>query len=84
MLRRNFAWRDLRFGAEGDAVAEEALEEGARIEDRRQRLGLAAPREVVGVGAGVAGIAIARLARVFEADLERREARLLPTWLATS
>ena len=60
-----------------DAVAEQALEQRARIEDRRQRLRLAAPRQIVGVRAGVAGIAIARLARVFQADFERREARLL-------
>ena len=36
-----------------------------------------APGEIVGVGAGVTGIAIAGLARVFHAEFERREARLL-------
>ena len=62
--------------ASGGAVAEQPLKQRARIENRRQRLSLAPPRQVVGVGAGVAGIAIARLARVFHAEFERREARL--------
>ena len=64
-------------GVRIDARAEQPLEEHARIEDRRQRLRLAPPRQVVGVGAGVAGVAIAGLARVVHAELERREARLV-------
>ena len=64
-------------GAEDHAGAEQPLEQHARIEDRRQRLGLAAPRQVVGVGAGVARIAVAGLPRVVHAELERGEARLV-------
>ena len=66
-----------RFRAQRGAVAEQPLEQRARIENRRQRLRLAAPGQIVGVRAGVSGIAIAGLARVFEADFERREARLV-------
>ena len=65
-----------RFRAENHAVAEQPFEQRPRIENRRQRLRLAAPRQVVGVRAGVARIAIARLARIFQAEFERREARL--------
>ena len=64
-----------RLRAEIDAVAEQPFEQRARIENRRQRLRLALPRQVVGVRAGVAGIAVARLARVLHADFERRETR---------
>ena len=77
MLRRYLAWRARASGLSRDAVAEQALEQRARIENRRQRLRLASPRQIVGVGAGVAGIAIAGLARVFHAEFERREPRLI-------
>ena len=77
MLRRYFDWRARSSGRHRLAGAEQAFEQRARIEDRRQRLRLAAPCQVVGVSAGVAGIAIARLARIFHAEFERREARLL-------
>ena len=77
MLRRYFAWRVALFRRHRLAGAEQPLEQRARIENRRQRLRFAAPRQIVGVGAGIAGIAIARLARVFHAQFERREARLL-------
>ena len=65
-----------RFGSQRDAVAEQPLEQRARIENRRQRLRLAPPRQVVGVRARIARIAIARLPRVFQPEFERREARL--------
>ena len=61
----------VRGGRFGDVGAEEALEQIARIGDRRQRLRFGFPRHVVGVGAGIAVIAIARLARFFETDFER-------------
>ena len=64
-----------RFGTEDHAVAEQPFKQRSRIQNRRQRLGLAAPRQVVGVRAGIAGIAIARLARILQADFHRREAR---------
>ncbi len=63
--------------AEDHAGAEQALEQHARIEHRRQRLRLAAPRQVVGVGAGIARVAVAGLARIVHAELERGEARLV-------
>src|SRR5438876_11574317 len=50
-----------RLWAQRHAAAEQPLEKSARVENRRQRLGLAPPRQVIGVSAGVAGIAIARL-----------------------
>ena len=65
-----------RLGCQLRAVAEQPLEERTRIEDRRQRLRLAAPREVVRVRARVARIAVASLARVLQPDFERREPRL--------
>ncbi len=58
------------FGGENDSVAEEPLEQGARVENRRQRLCLTFPRKVVGVGAGVTRIAVAGLARVFHSQFE--------------
>ena len=64
-------------GLSDSAVAEQPLEQGARIENRRQRLRLASPCEIVRVGAGIARIAVARLTRVFQAEFERRETRLL-------
>jgi hypothetical protein len=65
-----------RLRAQVAIVAEEAFEERTGIERGRQRLGFALPGEVVGVGAGVTGIAVAGLLRVFHADFERGEARL--------
>ena len=57
--------------------AEQAFEHGPWIEHRRQRLGLAAPGQIVGVRTGVAGVAIAGLTGVLHAELERREARIV-------
>ena len=62
------------FGAQDHAGTEQALEQHARVEHRRQRLRLAAPRQVVGIGAGIARVAVAGLARVVHAELERGEA----------
>ena len=75
-LRRS-TWRRARAsGAELGAVAEQPLEQRARIEHRRQRLRLVPPRQIVGVGARIAGVAVAGLAGVLEPHFERREARL--------
>ena len=57
----------------GIAVAEEALEEGARVGLHGQRRGVAAPGDGVGICAAIAGIAAAGEARRVEADLERAE-----------
>jgi hypothetical protein len=51
--------------------AEQPFEQTTRIGNRRQRLRFGLPREVVGVGARVAAVAVARLARLFQPDLER-------------
>ncbi len=67
----------LSLRAENHAIAKEALKQRPRIENGRQRLGFALPRQVIGVGAGVAGIAVAGLPRVFHAHFERREPRLV-------
>src|SRR5262249_354467 len=67
----------LRRRAENHAVAEQTFEQRARVENRRKRLRLAAPREVVRVRAGITGIAIAALAGVFQTDFERRKPRSL-------
>ena len=59
------------------AIAEQPFKQRARIENRRQRLRLAAPGKIIGVSAGIARITVARLPCVLEPDLEGREARLL-------
>jgi hypothetical protein len=77
MLRRYRFWRARAFGRQRHAVAEQAFKKRARVEHRRQGLRLALPGQIVGVGAGITGVAIAGLARIFHAQLERREAGLL-------
>ncbi len=62
--------------AQDGAIPEETFEKHAGIQGRRQRLRFTAPREVICVGAGVAGIAIAGLARVVHAEFDGRKARL--------
>ncbi len=57
-------------GSQRCSIAEQALEERARIEHWRQRLRLALPCQVVGVGAGVSRIAITGLTRVLDSDFE--------------
>ncbi len=57
------------------AIAEEAFEDGARIDFHGQRRGGAAPGDGVGVGAAIAGIAAAGQRRTFEAEFERGELR---------
>ena len=64
------------FRSHGKPFAEQALKKGPGIENRGHRLGLAAPGEIVGVGAGVAGVAVTGLAGVFHAEFKRREAGL--------
>jgi hypothetical protein len=64
-------------GRQRHAVAEQPFEKRARVEHRRQRLGLALPGQIIGVSAGITRVAIAGLARIFHAQFERREARLL-------
>ena len=60
----------------GVDVAEQPLEHQPRIRLRRHRRRRAAPREAVGVGAGIAGVAVADGARVVAAELQRGEPRL--------
>src|ERR1035441_8260225 len=52
------------------ARAEQPLKQRARVQSRRQGLRPAAPGEIVGVGAGIAGIAVTRLAGVIHAEFE--------------
>ena len=55
-------------GVEGEVfVAEEALEDQARVDFGGHRRGGRAPRNAVGIGAAVSGIAIADGAGVFAA-----------------
>src|SRR5262245_30800868 len=60
------------------AVTEQALEDDAGIHFGRQRLGRGGPGDAVGVRAAVAPVAVAIVARVFDAELQRREDRVLP------
>ena len=77
MLWRIASAARVRGGRFHDVGAEEPLEQIARIGDRRQRLRLGLPRDVVGVGARVAVVAVAGLARFFEADFERGQLGLV-------
>ena len=63
------------------AVAEQALEHDARIDLRRQRQRGRRPRNRVGVGAAVAPVAVAEVAGVLDAELDRREDRVLAVLL---
>src|SRR5262245_37406842 len=56
-------------------VAEQALEDRARVDFGRQRRSGRAPGQTVRVSAAITRIAIARLFAVFAAEFERREAR---------
>ena len=58
---------------EARAVAEQPLEHDARVGLRRQRFGGRRPRNRVGVGAAVSPVAVAVVARVLDAELERRQ-----------
>ena len=60
------------------AVAEQPLEHHARVDLRRQRLRRRRPRDRVGVGAAVAPVAVAEVAGVLDAELQRRQDRVLP------
>ena len=60
------------------AIAEQPLEHHARVDLRRQRLRRRRPRDRVGVGAAVAPVAVAEVAGVLDAELQRREDRVLP------
>jgi hypothetical protein len=64
-------------GRQRQTIAEQPFEEGAGIKHRRQRLGLALPRQIVGISAGITRVAIAGLASIFHPQFERREARRL-------
>ena len=55
------------------AVAEQPLEGHARIHFRRQRLYRRRPRHAVRVGAAVAPVAVAEVAVLFDAELNRRQ-----------
>ncbi len=72
---------DARGGIGGFAIAEEALEDGARIDLHRIRRGGSAPGNGVGVGAAITGIAAAGEVGLFEADFERAELRALAEFL---
>ena len=63
-------------GSVAGPVAEEPLEEGARIAFHRQRRGRRAPAQRADVGATEAGVAGATELRQPDAHLERRELRL--------
>ena len=63
------------------ADAEQLIEGQARIANHRQRLILVGPADGVGVDAGVAVRAAARLVDRFDAQLHRRDRRLLPELL---
>ena len=63
------------------AVAEQALEHRARIDFHGIRRGGSAPGNRIGVGATVAGVAAAGQARLFEADFERCQLRVLAEFL---
>ena len=58
-------------------ISEEALEHRARVDLHRIRRGGGAPGNGVGIGAAITGIAASREVRLFEADLERCELRVL-------
>ncbi len=60
------------------AGAEELIEGHARVADHRQRLGRRRPADHVGVDAGVAVGAAAGLVDVLDAQLHRRDRRVLP------
>ena len=60
------------------AVAEQPLEHDARVHLRRQRLRRRRPGDRVRVGAAVAPVAVAEVAGVLDAELQRRQDRVLP------
>ena len=60
------------------AIAKQPLEHHARVDLRRQRLRGRRPRDRVGVRAAVAPVAVAEVAHVLDAELQRRENRVLP------
>ncbi len=62
------------------ALAEQPLEDGARIDFRRQRAGRSTPRHRH-VGAGVAGVAVAGERLRLEAELERGQLRVFAEFL---
>ena len=76
------AWR--RDDAIGVVVAgaEQQIERDARVADHRQRLARARPADRVGVGAGVVVVAAAGLIEVLDAELHRRDRRVLAELLA--
>ena len=63
------------------AVAEQALEHDARVHLRRQRQRGRGPRDRVGVGAAVAPVAVAEVPGVLDAELNRRQDRVLAVLL---
>ncbi len=64
---------DTLFRIAGVAVGEEALEDEARIQLFGDGRGFSAPRDIGGVGAGVAAVAVAGLSAALAADLQRWE-----------
>ena len=77
MLRRYCRRRRARLGREARVdVPEQPLEDEARVRFRGHGGRRTAPRNAVGVGARIAGIAVADRARVVASELERREARV--------
>ena len=59
------------------AIAEQALEDDARVGLHRIRIGRGAPRDAVGVDAAVAVVAIADEIRLLHRHLERSQRRVL-------
>ena len=76
-----FEHRQPRGGVCALAVAEEPLEDRARIVLNGQRRRLAAPGDGVGVGAAITAVAIAGELVRFDAEFERGELRMLAEFL---
>ena len=65
-----------RFGAQFRTSSKQPFKQSPRIEDRRQRLRLASPGQIIRVGARVSRVAIPCLPRVFKTHLKTPETRL--------